>query len=221
MTSALMVWGGWEGHEPEKAVGLFAPLLRAAGLRVDVQPGIEIYADLERLRQYDLIVQAVTWSTITGEQEKNLLDAVAGGVGFGGWHGGVLDSFRNHTNYQFMAGAQYVAHPGGIRDVPIHFVDLDHPITAGLPDFTVRTEHYFMTVSPDNHVLAATTFDGLDAPWIAGAVMPVAYVRPYGNGRVFACSLGHSPAEFDQPEARELVRRGLLWAAQKPPVAAQ
>jgi len=102
----------------------------------------------------------------------------------------------------------------------VHVVDREHPITAGLSDFTVRTEHYFMNVAPDNHVLATTTFDGRDALWIAGAVMPVAFTRRWGEGRVFACSLGHVAADFDVPEARELVRRGLLWAAHKYPAAA-
>jgi type 1 glutamine amidotransferase len=217
MPSALMVWGGWEGHEPEKAVGLFAPLLREAGLEVEVLPGITVYDDLERLKRCALIVQCVTWSTISDEQVRNLAAAVEAGVGFGGWHGGVLDSFRSTTQYQYLAGGQYVAHPGGIREVPVQIVDHGHPITAGLPDFSVRTEHYFMNVSPDNHVLAATTFDGQDAPWIAGAVMPVAFTRRWGAGRVFACSLGHVAADFDVPEARELVRRGLLWAARQHP----
>ena len=213
MTSALVVWGGWDGHQPKEATAIFVPLLREAGLQVDVVEGVEVYADADRLRQYDLIAQCVTMHQMTPEQEKGLLGAIEAGAGFGGWHGGVLDSFRNNTNYQFMIGGQYVAHPGGLRDVPVRIVDHAHPITAGLPDFSVHTEHYFMNVSPDNHVLADTTFDGQGAPWIFGAVMPVAFTRRWGKGRVFACSLGHVAADFDVPAARELVRRGLLWAA--------
>ena len=34
MKKALMVWGGWEGHEPFQCVQLFAPiLLERLGLR--------------------------------------------------------------------------------------------------------------------------------------------------------------------------------------------
>jgi type 1 glutamine amidotransferase len=208
-----MVWGGWEGHEPEQATAVFAPLLREAGLHVDVVSGLEVYTDADRLRRYHLIVQCVTMSTITAEQERGLLEAVRGGIGFGGWHGGMLDSFRQNTNYQFLTGAQFVAHPGGVRDYTVQISDQRHPITTGLPDFAMHSEQYFMHVSPDNQVLATTTFDGFEAPWVAGAVMPVAWTRPWGNGRVFACALGHVAADFAVPEARELVRRGLLWAA--------
>ncbi len=218
MTSALMVWGGWDGHQPEQATAIFAPLLRASGLHVEVVQGVEVYTDVDRLRQFDVIAQCVTMSTLTAEQEHGLLEAVSGGVGFGGWHGGLLDSFRNHTNYQFMTGAQFVAHPGGVRDYTVQITDPAHPITAGLPDFAMHSEQYFMHCSPDNQVLATTTFDGQHAPWVAGALMPVVYTRPYGLGRVFACALGHVAADFDVPEARELVRRGLLWAAGVLPV---
>jgi len=48
---------------------------------------------------------------------------------------------------------------------------------------------------------------------VKGAVMPAVWTRPWGKGRVFACSLGHVAADFDVPAAREIVRRGLLWAA--------
>ena len=42
--------------------------------------------------------------------------------------------------------------------------------------------------------------------------MPVVWKRRYGQGKVFYCSLGHQVVDFDVPEAREIVRRGLLWA---------
>lgn len=213
MTSALVVWGGWDGHQPREASAIFAALLRDAGLYVEVVEGVEVYADADRLRQHDLIVQCVTMHQLTPEQEKGLLDAVAGGVGFGGWHGGMLDSFRESYYYSFMTGGEFVAHPGGVRDYTVNITDHQHPITTGLPDFAMHSEQYFMHVAPDNRVLATTTFDGQHAPWVAGTVMPVAWTRPWGQGRVFACSLGHVAADFDVPEARELVRRGLLWAA--------
>ena len=213
MTSALVVWGGWDGHQPKEATAIFVPLLREAGLQVDVVEGVEVYADADRLRQYDLIAQCVTMHQMTPEQEKGLLGAIEAGAGFGGWHGGMLDSFRESFYYSFMTGGEFVAHPGGVRDYIVQITDHAHPITAGLPDFAVHSEQYFMHVAPDNQVLATTTFDGLKAPWVKGAVMPAVWTRPWGKGRVFACSLGHVAADFDVPAAREIVRRGLLWAA--------
>ena len=70
-----------------------------------------------------------------------------------------------------------------------------------------------MHVDPNNEVLATTTFNGEHASWIDGHVMPVVWKRRWGQGRVFYSSLGHVASDFDVPEAYEITRRGLLWAA--------
>ena len=211
--SALVVWGGWEGHEPRQCVDIFAPYLREQGYEVEIADTLDVYLDERKLRALDLIVQVYTMSTITREQERGLLAAVKGGVGFGGWHGGMADAFRDNPNYQYMVGGQWVAHPGGIIDYTVNITDHDDPVTAGLSDFAMHSEQYYMHVDPSNEVLATTTFGGEHDPWIAGCVMPVVWKRRYGEGKVFYCSLGHVARDFDVPEARELVRRGLLWAS--------
>ena len=70
-----------------------------------------------------------------------------------------------------------------------------------------------MHVDPSNHVLATTVFEPSEASWVTGTVMPVAWTRQWGKGRVFYSSLGHAPEELAVPEARELLRRGMAWAA--------
>jgi uncharacterized protein len=212
MKKALMVWGGWEGHEPFQCVQLFAPILRDAGFDVTVCDTLDAYLDKEGMRSYDLISQVYTMSTITPEQEKGLLEAIEGGVGFAGWHGGMADAFRNNCNYQFMVGGQWVAHPGNIIDYRVNITDRDDPIMAGLDDFDMHSEQYYMHVDPVNQVLATTTFSGQYCPWIDGVVMPVVWKKQWGQGRVFSSSLGHVRSDFDVPEAREVARRGFLWA---------
>ena len=211
--SALMVWGGWEGHQPKQCVDIFAPYLREQGYDVEIADTLDVYLDERKLRALDLIVQVYTMSTITREQERGLLAAVKGGVGFGGWHGGTADAFRDNPNYQYMVGGQWVAHPGNIIDYTVNIVDHDDPITAGLSDFAMHSEQYYMRVDPSNEVLATTTFGDEYDPWIAGCVMPVVWKRRYGEGKVFYCSLGHQARDFDVPEARTIVQRGLLWAS--------
>jgi type 1 glutamine amidotransferase len=213
MKQALMVWGGWEGHEPRQCVQLFAPLLEQAGFQVTISDTLDAYLDADKLHSYDLISQVVTMSTITREQEEGLLNAIEAGTGFAGWHGGMGDAFRNSTNYQFMVGGQWVAHPGNIIDYRVNITDRDDPIMAGLDDFNMHSEQYYMHVDPSNHVLATTTFSGQYCPWIDGVVMPVAWKRRWGAGRVFYSSLGHVAADFNVPEACEITRRGFLWAA--------
>ncbi|MFL5802327.1 MAG: ThuA domain-containing protein [Roseiflexaceae bacterium] len=213
MKSALIVWGGWSGHEPEQSARLFAGILHEAGYDVELADTLNAYLNTEKLRSLSLIVPVWTMGTITREQERGLLDAVRGGVGIAGWHGTMGDSFRNNTEYQFMVGGQWVAHPGNIIDYEVNIVDHDDPLSAGLSDFKMHSEQYYMHVDPSNKVLATTTFGGEHAPWIAGTVMPVVWKRMYGQGRVFYSSLGHVAADFDVHEAREIIRRGMLWAS--------
>ncbi len=213
MKKALFVWGGWEGHEPEKSVGIFAPLLEEQGYEVEIADNLDAYLDETNMRSQDLIVQVWTMDKLTEEQEKGLLQTIESGVGFAGWHGGMADSFRNSVDYQFMVGGQWVAHPGGIVEYEINIIDHDDPITAGLDDFKLESEQYYMHVDPSNEVLATTTFSGATFPWIEGTVMPAVWKRRWGEGKVFYASFGHVAADFDVPEAREIVRRGMLWAS--------
>jgi type 1 glutamine amidotransferase len=211
--SALMTWGGWEGHEPKQCVDIFAPYLLEQGYKVEITGTLDCYLDKEKMQALDLIVQVWTMSTITPEQEKGLLETVESGVGFAGWHGGATDSFRNNPNYQFMVGGQWVAHPGGVIDYEVNIVTPDDPIVAGLQDFKVHSEQYYMHIDPSNEVLATTTFSGERLPWIEGCVMPVVWKRRWGQGKVFFSSVGHVAQDFNVPEAREIVQRGMLWAS--------
>ena len=213
MKKALFVWGGWDGHEPMQCTEIFAPQIQNAGYDVEISDTLDVYLDQDYMNSLNLICQVWTMGTITANQEKGLLDAIQNGVGFGGWHGGAGDSFRNNTNYQFMVGGQWVAHPGGIIDYTVNITDHTDPITAGLSDFQMNSEQYYLHTDPSNDVLATTTFNGYHAPWIDGTVMPVVWKRKWGAGRVFYCSLGHQARDFSVPEACEIVRRGLLWAS--------
>ena len=211
---AIMVWGGWEGHEPKQCVDIFAPILEADGFAVTISDTLDTYKDQDLMAEQDLVVPTWTMGQIEGEQEQGLLAAVDSGVGIAGWHGGMADSFRNNTTYQFMVGGQFVAHPDGIIDYTVNIAAPDDPIVAGLDDFQMHSEQYYMHTDPSNQVLATTTLEGRQsAPWVNGTVMPVVWKRAWGAGRVFYSSLGHVARDFDVPEAREIQRRGMLWAS--------
>jgi len=211
---ALINWGGWDGHEPKQCTEVFAPILEREGFEVRIANDLAVYTEKDYLQSLSLIVPVWTMSKITGDQEKGLLDAVASGVGIAGWHGGMGDSFRENTNYQFMTGGQWVAHPDGIIDYTVNVTHHADPITAGIADFKMHSEQYYMHTDPGNVVLATTTFrDRVSSPWVNGTVMPVVWKRTWEKGRVFYSSLGHVAKDFDVPEAREIQRRGMLWAA--------
>jgi hypothetical protein len=220
--SALLVWGGWPGHAPKDCAELFGPLLEGEGYDVTVSDSLDAYLNVEFLKSLSLIVPIWTQGKITPDQASNLLTAVASGVGISGWHGCMGDSFRQNVDYQFMVGGQWVSHPGGYIDYEVNITNHDDPITAGLDDFAMMTEQYYMHVDPSNEVLATTTFNGDQqisraAPyvgsWSEGCVMPVVWKRQWGEGRVFYSSLGHKMDDFDVPEVMEITKRGMLWAS--------
>ena len=211
--NALMVWGGWMGHEPDQCVTIFRPYLESKGYNVTVSDNLDIYLNTEYMMGLDLIVPVWTMGNITNEQEKGLLATVKSGVGIAGWHGGMGDSFRNNVDYQFMVGGQWVAHPGGVIDYEVNITKKEDPLVQGLNDFKMHSEQYYMHTDPSNEVLATTTFKGDHAYWIDGTVMPVVWKRAYGKARVFYTSLGHVAKDFDVPEVLEIVKRGMLWAS--------
>jgi uncharacterized protein len=210
---ALIVYGGWQGHEPKQTADVFAPLLTEAGFDVTLSDTMDSYLDKGLMQSLSLVVPCWTMGEIAGEQEKGLREAVESGVGLGGWHGGMCDAFRNTTNYQMMTGGQFVGHPDGIKDYMVNITRSDDPIVAGLSDFQMHSEQYYMHTDPGNEVLATTTFDAQSTPWVNGTVMPVVWKRIWGTGRVFYSSLGHVATDFEVPEAKEIQRRGMLWAA--------
>jgi uncharacterized protein len=208
MKKALIVWGGWDGHEPQQTAELMAAALRGEGFEVEVATTLDAFKDEEKLKSLDLLVPNWTMGAITGEQLTPVLNAVRSGVGLGGIHGGMCDAFREQTEYQFMCGGQWVAHPGGLRPYTVNIGPTPDPITAGIEDFEVTSEQYYMHVDPIIEVHATTVFPDYD-----NVVMPVVWKKKYGEGRVFYCSLGHSAAVLAMPPVTTMVTRGLKWAA--------
>lgn len=212
MREALIVWGGWSGHEPEQCASIVANILAKQGFKVHVEPSTKAFADTA-VANMSLVVPICTMSKIEKEELNNLTQAVRDGVGLAGFHGGMGDAFREAVEYQFMTGGQWVAHPGNIIDYRVNIVRRDDPVMAGIEDFDHHSEQYYMHVDPSNEVLATTTFSGQHAPWIEGVVMPVVWKRRHGEGRVFYSALGHVAKEFDVPQMRTIIERGMLWAA--------
>ena len=144
------------------------------------------------------------------QRSQNLREAVEGGTGLAGVHG-TGDAFRSATEYQFLLGGQFVAHPGGDDvEYDVEITRPDHPITRGLSDFRVRSEQYYLHVDPSIEVLATTPAPAQDGN--GTFPMPVAWTRQFGSGRIFYCSLGHVPGIVADGPAHALAIRGLLWA---------
>lgn len=213
---ALIVWGGWDGHQPEQVAGIFRRVLTEENFQVEVRDTLDVFLDAEKLMGLSLIVPVWTMGKISNEQARPVFEAVKSGVGIAGCHGGMCDAFRENTEWQFMTGGQWVAHPGndGTRYV-VKIGPTPSPITQGIGDFEVCSEQYYMHVDPAVKVLATTRFPVADGPHAAnGPVdMPVVWTKLYGKGRVFYDSLGHHADIVESEPNLTIMRRGFLWAA--------
>ena len=209
--TALMFWGGWDGHTPERSAAVVRNMLSVHGYEVMVEHGTAVLAEVD-LARVDLIVPVITMSTIEKAELAALTTAIAAGTGLAGFHGTMCDSFRNEPEYQFMTGGQWVAHPGNIVDYRVDITRPDDPVMAGIGSFAYRSEQYYMHTDPSLEVLATTTFTGEQLSFLEGVVMPVVWKRHYGKGRVFYSSMGHTAGEFAVPEMRTIFERGALWA---------
>lgn len=214
MKSALIVYGGWSGHDPEECAAIYRRWLHEDGYSVRMATETSVFAD-PSIHDLSLIVPIFTMSKIEKAEAENLTKAVENGVGLAGHHGGMSDAFRDSVEYQFMVGGQWVAHPGNIIDYTVDVADPLDPIMAGVKSFPYTSEQYYMHVDPSNHVLATTTFTGEHASWIEGVKMPVVWKRKHGKGRVFHSTLGHQAKEFENREMATILRRGMNWAARE------
>ena len=210
--TALIVWGGWDGHTPEASAKIVADMLNRNGFAVTIANSTAAFAAPD-LAERNLIVPMITMSTIEKHELETLTAAVRAGVGLAGCHGMMCDAFRNETEYQFMTGGQWVSHPGNIIDYRVNITKAEDPIMADLTDFDYRSEQYYMHVDPSNEVLATTRFSGEHLADVTGVVMPVVWKRRYGLGRVFYSALGHTSDEFSVPQMAAIFERGAVWAA--------
>ena len=210
--NVLIVYGGWKGHQPEVFAKKISSWLENQKANVTLSESTASYTDNELMQSLDLVIQHITMSEMSNRESKGLRNAIARGVGLAGCHGGLGDSFRNDTEYQYMVGGQFVKHPGGQIDYEVTISNSTDPITAGISDFSLKTEQYYMHFDPNIEILATTSFSGQHDAWIDGVEMPVVWKKTYGKGRVFSSALGHSEDIFEIPEAWNIMTRGIEWA---------
>ena len=228
MKNALVVRGGWDGHQPVETTNVFIPYLEANGFNVRIEESPAIYADAEYMATVDLIQQTNTMNVITREEFDGLQKAVIAGAGFAGWHGGIADSYRNNSDYLQMVGGQFASHPGKAPEerkgeqpdnyMPhtINMTELGkvHPITSGISDFDLVTEQYWVLHDDYNDVLATTTqkvrpWD----PWNREITSPAIWTRNWGKGKIFVITCGHNLEIVTEKNVRTIIERGLLWAS--------
>lgn len=198
---------------------VLARALADEGFQVELSDTLDAFRDEVLLRGLGLLVPHWTMGRITDEQINAVLAAVRNGLAVAGCHGGMCDAFRDATEWHFMTGGQWVAHPGndGTR-YRVRVTAPEHPVMRGITDFDVISEQYYMHVDPVVKVLATTRFPVADGPHAGnGPVdMPVVWTKLYGKGRIFYSSIGHTPAAIAAEPHLTILRRGMSWAAGSP-----
>lgn len=205
----LLLYGGWEGHQPE-VFAEFATTRLLGDFRVTASQDLRLLRS-DILDEYDLLVPIWTFGELDDDQVSSLLLAVENGLGIVCWHG-AASSFLNSRSHKFLLGGQFVGHPGGDH-IPytVRFLGND-PLVQGLEDLKVVSEQYYLLIDPAVKVLATTSIDGAEYDWLAGVEMPIAWKRQWGRGRVFYCALGHTPDILEHASMLTLLRRALRWA---------
>jgi type 1 glutamine amidotransferase len=226
--TALIVRGGWDGHQPVEATDEFVPHLESHGFAVRVEGSSNVYADTAYMAGVDLIVHCMTMSTIEADELAGLVGAVRAGAGLAGWHGGIVDSYRGESDYLHMVGGQFASHPGKATSEHVgemadyyvpHRIEMlpaatGHPITAGIEDFDLVTEQYWVLTDDYVDVLATTTQSVRSwDPWHRPVTSPAIWTREWGDGKVFVCTPGHSLDVVRHPSVKTIIERGMLWAA--------
>jgi len=213
---ALIVWGGWDGHQPKQVAEIFERVLKEDGFSVRVSDSLDAFGDAEALKSIDLVVPVWTMGKISHEQSAAVVKAdVEGGTGIAGCHGGMCDSFRDNCDWQFMTGGQFVAHPGNDgTQYTVRPITGSSPIVEGIGPFEISSEQYYMHTDPANRILATTEFPTAEGPHTPNGRfdMPVVWTRYHGKGKVFYNSLGHSAAVVESEPCLTLMRRGFKWA---------
>ena len=214
MPRALIVWGGWEGHKPRETADVLRQILLPHDYDVIVTADVGALGAAD-IGTMDLIIPYLTDAEIEKQTALNLTAAVRAGSGLGGHHAAMATSFRRSTDFQFLSGVQWVAHPGNIVDYRVEITRPDDPLVAGIEDFDYRSEQYYLHYDPSIEILATTTFTGEYDAATTGITMPVVFKRQFGQGRIFYLALGHVPEELTHPAVRTILERGLLWATRK------
>jgi type 1 glutamine amidotransferase len=224
---SLVVRGGWDGHSPVEATNLFIPFLEASGFQVRVEETPEVYTS-EEMRDIDLIVQCYTMGEASYQAIMALRAAIAVGTGMVGWHGGIADSFRAHSDYLHLIGGQFATHPSKHPDEVCgdqsdnyltHTVEIvpeaaEHPIVAGLDSFELCTEQYWVLTDELCDVLARTTHPAPSwHPWHRTVTCPAAWTRNWGAGRIAVVTPGHSLDVLEHPSVRTMIERSITWAS--------
>ena len=192
-------------HRPAERAAQLIPVLASRGIEVTYTEDIASL-NPENLAKYDALIVYANTEEIGPDQEKALLDYVAGGGGFVPIHCASYCFLNSHA-YVELVGAQFLRHGAGEFDTKV--IDAEHPIMKGLEPFRTWDETYVHHKHNETGrtVLQVRPDGETEEPWT--------WVRTHGKGRVFYTAYGHDARTWEHPGFHDLIERGIRWAADK------
>jgi len=212
----LLTYGG-HGFQEEAFFGMFdemegieytkAKFPDAADM---LKPGLE--------KNYDVVVMYDMVRTITPEQQEQFKALLEKGIGLVSLHHN-LGAHRDWPEFAKIIGGKYMFAAGEMDGEPhgksgyshgenlqITVADKTHPISRELKDFEIEDETYSNFYTAKDVKVLLTTDHPKNDPEIA-------WVKEYGNSRVFYFMLGHDAKAWRTEAFPEIVERGIRWAA--------
>ena len=171
----------------------------------------------DTLRAYDAVFFFTSGELpISDQQKAALLEFVRSGKGFGGAHS-ATDTLYTWPEYKTLIGATFDGHPW-VQKVRIDVEDPGNAIVAGLaPGFEILDEIYQFRDFSRDRLRVLLSLDTASVDVSAAGVnrtdddFALAWVQPYGKGRVFYTALGHFESTWQDARFQSMLRNALLW----------
>lgn len=210
-TKKILIYGGEKDqyHDFDVQSPILADMAREAGYDPDIRKD-EAAFDPENIRPYNAILLAASAGKLSAHAEDNLLKAIIGNPwgdtgcpkGVLAYHGATVLSSDSGL-YQRMVGARFLAHPPMGDAYTFVVTDRKHPVMRGVKDFTLVDELYMMETLSGFDTILASDYNGFRKP--------IAWVKPYGLGRICYCALGHSCDQLNDRNVRRIMVNALEW----------
>jgi len=164
------------------------------------------------LANYDVLFFALTSGELafTDAQKADILAFVSNGRGFLGAHS-ATDTLYGWPEYGALVGAYFKEHPW-TRHASVIVEDPAHPTATGLGDrFSIEEEFYTFRENPRNRVHVLLRLDAASVG--ASGDYPLAWVQPYGKGRVYYNALGHFASTWADTQFQRQIAAAIRWSA--------
>ena len=204
---------GFRHDSIPEGVACIRELGDAHGFAVEHTEDARIFNDGD-LARFDVVVFLNTTGDVLDlSQEAAFTRRMQAGGGFVGVHS-ASDTEYDWPWYGGLVGAYFRSHPA-IQEATIEVLDRTHPSTEHLGETWVRTdEWYCFRAAPSPRVrrllrLDETTYEG----GRMGTDHPIAWCHEYDGARAFYTAGGHTKASYTEPDFRQHLLGGILWAA--------